>query len=65
MSTSLYIRHLRLLEAQKLLQDSDLSVTEILYQVGFNSPAYFSQAYKHLFGHNPSEERDNSSKDYQ
>lgn len=63
MSTSLYIRHLRLLEAQKLLQHSDLSVTEILYQVGFNSPAYFSQAYKNLFGHNPSEERDTPSKD--
>ena len=61
MPSSVYIRHLRLLEAQKLLQETELTVTEILYQVGFNSPAYFSKAYKALFGYNPSVERESSA----
>lgn len=57
LSTSLFIRHIRLLEARQLLKSSDLSVSEILYQVGFKSPAYFSQVYKNQFGRNPSDER--------
>ncbi|WP_367389556.1 two-component regulator propeller domain-containing protein [Lewinella sp. LCG006] len=56
MNTSIFIRHIRLLEARKLLQSSSYTVSEVVYAVGFNSPAYFSQAYKHEFGHNPSEE---------
>jgi signal transduction histidine kinase/ligand-binding sensor domain-containing protein/DNA-binding response OmpR family regulator len=58
MPASNYIRHIRLLKAKELLQTTDESVSEILYQVGFNSPAYFSQAYKKAFGISPSAERE-------
>lgn len=58
MSTSNYIRHIRLLKAKELLQSSDETVSEILFKVGFNSPAYFSQAYKKAFGISPSAERE-------
>ena len=57
MNTSLFIRHLRLLEARKLLRTSNRTVSEVVYEVGFNSPTYFSQAYKEQFGHKPSEEK--------
>lgn len=58
MSTSNYIRHIRLLKAKELLKSSDETVSEILFKVGFNSPAYFSQAYKKAFGIPPSAERE-------
>lgn len=54
MSAAIYIRHLRLLKAQTLIRTTDLTISEILYQVGFKSPAYFSQIYKTTFGVSPS-----------
>lgn len=56
-STSIYLRLIRLREAQKLLADTQLSISEIAYQVGFKSPVYFSQIYKETFGLPPSEQR--------
>ena len=57
MSTSLYIQHLRLLKAKELVATTDLSISEIVYQVGFKSPAYFSQLYKAAFGASPSSQK--------
>ena len=51
------LRKARLAQAQKLLQGSSLSVSEIAYQVGFASPSYFSKCYKDEFGIVPGEER--------
>ncbi len=56
LSTSIYIRNIRLRQAQKLLLEGSLSVSEVAYQVGFNSPAYFSQAYKEAYGYAPNQE---------
>ncbi|TRZ70832.1 MAG: hybrid sensor histidine kinase/response regulator [Bacteroidetes bacterium] len=50
-----FIRTMRLKRAAKLLQESQLSVEEISYRVGFNSPAYFTKCFKALFGKTPSE----------
>lgn len=50
-----FIRTIRLKQAAKLLKDSRLSVEEITYRVGFNSPAYFAKCFKTLFGKTPSE----------
>ena len=44
------LRKARLAQAQSLLQESSLSVSEIAYQVGFASPSYFSKCYKDEFG---------------
>ncbi len=51
------LRKARLAQAQKLLQESTLSVSEIAYQVGFASPSYFTKCYKDEFGTAPGESR--------
>ncbi|MEL7119251.1 MAG: ATP-binding protein [Bacteroidota bacterium] len=56
-STSLFIRHIRLQKARHLLQSSDLSISEVAYDVGFKDPAYFSKCYVELFHETPSETR--------
>lgn len=44
-----FIRTIRLQRAAQLLQKSQLSVSEIAYQVGFNNPKYFSKYFKEEF----------------
>ena len=51
------LRKARLAQAQRLLQESDLTVSEIAYQVGFASPSYFTKCYKDEFGIVPGEAR--------
>lgn len=53
-SPSIYIRSLRLAKAKVLLQTTRMSVSEISYEVGFSSPAYFTQAFSEEFGVSPS-----------
>jgi CheY-like chemotaxis protein len=53
-STSEFIRTLRLKRGASLLKDSKLSVEEISFRVGFNSPAYFTKCFKTHFGKTPS-----------
>ncbi len=57
LSTTEYIRTYRLLEAKKLLANQNFSIAEVAYQTGFNSPSWFTQAYKKEFGHTPTETR--------
>ncbi len=56
-STSVFIRGIRLSVAKKLLEASDLNISEIAYQCGFNDPAWFSRAFKEKFGVSPSDVR--------
>jgi signal transduction histidine kinase/DNA-binding response OmpR family regulator len=49
-----FIRVLRLKRAAQLLRESQLNVSEIAYQVGFNNPKYFSTYFKEEFGVLPS-----------
>ena len=49
-STSIFIRTIRLYKAKELLQNSDLNVTQVAYEVGFNDPGYFSRTFKEEFG---------------
>jgi len=51
------LRKARLAQAQRLLQESTLSVSENAYQVGFASPSYFTKCYKDEFGTVPGEAR--------
>ena len=41
-----YLIHVRLAEAEKLLTESDVSITEISDLVGFHSPSHFSKTFK-------------------
>ena len=54
-STSLYLRTVRLAKAKELIEQKRSSISEISYQVGFSSPAYFSRCFKEEFGFSPSE----------
>ncbi|MDH3245380.1 MAG: helix-turn-helix domain-containing protein [Saprospiraceae bacterium] len=58
LSTSHYIRSLRLQMAKELFSDQSLNVSEVAFAVGFSSPAYFSKVFKEQFGMSPSEARD-------
>lgn len=53
-STAIYIRSLRLHKAKKLLETTNLNVSEIGYMVGFNDPSYFSRSFQKEFGVPPS-----------
>lgn len=49
-----FIRIVRLKRAAQLLQESQLTVSEIAYEVGFNNPKYFRKYFKDEFGVLPS-----------
>jgi signal transduction histidine kinase/DNA-binding response OmpR family regulator len=49
-----FIRTIRLQRAAQLLEKSQLTVSEIAYQVGFNNPKYFSKYFKDHFNVLPS-----------
>jgi AraC-like DNA-binding protein len=55
-----YINHIRIKEAQRLLKESELNISEIAYKVGFSSPSHFNRVFKNLTGKNPSEYLHNS-----
>lgn len=49
-----YINKIRIEEAQRLLAQSKLNISEIAYEVGFNSPSSFNKVFKKLTGKTPS-----------
>ena len=49
-----FIRVIRLKRAAQLLRESQMHVSEIAYEVGFNNPKYFSRYFKEEFGVLPS-----------
>ena len=49
-----FLRSLRLKRAALLLTKSQMNVSEIAFQVGFNDPKYFSKHFKNEFGVLPS-----------
>jgi len=51
-----YYLELRLTEAQRLIQNSRLTIIDIAIACGFVSAGHFSRCYSNLFGHPPSRE---------
>ena len=51
-----YYLELRITEARRLLQHTELSQVEILVACGFVSPSHFSKCYSSYFGYRPSKE---------
>ena len=47
------IREARMKRAERLLETTDKSVSEIAYEVGFSSPSYFTKCYREFFGRTP------------
>lgn len=55
LSVSQYIRQVRLEHAMELLKQDGLTVSEISYQVGFNSTSYFIKCFREHYGYPPGE----------
>lgn len=53
LSTSLYIRHRKLIKARELLETSDMKTAEIAYFLGIDSPQNFSKYFTQEFGLTP------------
>ncbi len=51
-----YYLELRIIEARRLLQHTELSMVEVLVACGFVSPSHFSRCYSGYFGYRPSKE---------
>ncbi|MBV5283527.1 MAG: response regulator [Paludibacter sp.] len=58
-TTSEYVRSIRLKKATQLLEKTDMTISEVAYEVGYNSPKYFSKYFKDEYGILPSEYRKN------
>jgi transcriptional regulator GlxA family with amidase domain len=54
---SSYYLKIRLQRARQLLRQTSSSIVEISASTGFISSSHFSKAYKELYGHSPSAER--------
>ncbi|WP_157941219.1 hybrid sensor histidine kinase/response regulator transcription factor [Arenibacter catalasegens] len=55
LSINHFIRLVRLKKAARLLANSDYTVSEVLFKVGFNNPSYFTRCFKAEFGVLPRE----------
>jgi DNA-binding response OmpR family regulator len=47
------IRNVRLQRAAKLLQRKDVRISEVMYDVGFTSPSYFTKCFKEYYDITP------------
>ncbi|OOG69430.1 AraC family transcriptional regulator [Algoriphagus sp. A40] len=52
-----YVLQLRINEAQKLLEETDLGISEIAFKVGFENLSYFNRSFKAILGKSPREFR--------
>jgi AraC-like DNA-binding protein len=48
-----YLLQLRINDAQRLLQETDLGISEIAYRVGFENLSYFNRSFKSISGVTP------------
>ncbi len=48
-----YINNIRLEQAKSMLQNHELTISEVAYKTGFSSPNYFSTVFKNKFGMSP------------
>ena len=53
MNPNSFISEVRLKKAAQLLRIDGLSVTEVMYAVGYNHKSYFSKLFKNTFGVSP------------
>lgn len=54
-----YIQHIRLKKASHLLLETQYTVAEIAYMVGYSSPGYFATAFKRKYSCSPTEYKSN------
>jgi signal transduction histidine kinase/ligand-binding sensor domain-containing protein/CheY-like chemotaxis protein len=54
-STAIFIRSVRLQKARELIITTNLPISQVAYEVGFNDPSWFSRAFKDEFGKTPTD----------
>jgi AraC-like DNA-binding protein len=54
-----FLQHTRLMRAEQLLKETDKSIAEIAWTVGYSTGAHFSEAFKKRFGYPPNYVRKN------
>jgi len=54
-STGDFIRNLRLQQAERLIRENKINVTQVAYTVGFNNQSHFSTVFRKYYGMTPSE----------
>ena len=59
---NLYLIQYRLGKSTELLKNTDMTVTEIAYAVGFNGSSYYAEAFRKWCGKSPMEYRNTESK---
>lgn len=57
MTPNNYIRRIRMEKSKELLEETNLTVSEISYKTGFSSAFYFSKCFKEYYGMSPSQFR--------
>ncbi|MNR24312.1 HTH-type transcriptional activator Btr [compost metagenome] len=50
-----FIKRIRFTKAVELMESKRYNIAQVAYMCGFNSPSYFSTAFKQYFGYMPSE----------
>ncbi len=50
-----FLKRIRLEQAKSMLSEKELTISEIAYKTGFNSPKYFRNCFKDQYGMTPSE----------
>jgi AraC-like DNA-binding protein len=53
-----FIRKVRLEKAKQLISETEHTISEVCYKVGFSSPSYFTKCFKNHFGILPTEVRE-------
>jgi AraC-like DNA-binding protein len=48
-----YLQRLRIVKGAKLLQSTDMSVTEAAFECGFNDSSYFARQFRRILGVSP------------
>ncbi|WP_046744350.1 AraC family transcriptional regulator [Kordia zhangzhouensis] len=60
-TVSNFIKNVRVELAERLIKTSDLSISEIVYTIGFSSRSYFSKIFKEKYNCSPKEYQDRNS----
>ena len=55
LSASQFIRQIRLEKSMEMLKETELTISEISYQVGFGSTSYFIKCFREYYGQPPGE----------
>ena len=63
LSASQFIRLIRLQKGMEFLKQSELTVSEISYEVGFGNSSYFIKCFREQFGYSPGEVRKSDFED--